>query len=69
MNHKNDNTTSNVCGIRNNKIRDYKNIGSHYNDNSSNVEMLKSYEYSNCHEPLSQEWINGRYQTSKLYVT
>ena len=55
MNHKNDNTTSNVCGIRNNKIRDYKNIGSHYNDNSSNVEMLKSYEYSNCHEPLSQE--------------
>ena len=55
MNHKNDNTTSNVCGIRNNKIRGYKNIDSHYNYNSSNVKMLKSYEYSNCHEPLSQE--------------
>ena len=28
--------------------------------------MLKSQEYSNCHEPLSQEWINGR--LSKLAV-
>ena len=33
------------------------------------TKMLKSPEYSNCHEPLSQEWINGRYQTSKQYVT
>ena len=24
--------------------------------------MLKSQEYSNCHEPLSQEWINGGYE-------
>ena len=31
--------------------------------------MLKSPEYSNCHEPLSQEWVNRRYQTSKQYVT
>ena len=31
--------------------------------------MLKSQEYSNCHEPLSQECINGRYRTSKQYVT
>ena len=30
--------------------------------------MLKSPEYSNCHEPLSQEWTNGRYRTSKQYV-
>ena len=30
--------------------------------------MLKSPEYSNCHEPLSQEWINGRYRTSKQYM-
>ena len=33
--------------------------------NDSPLEMLKSPEHSNCHEPLSQEWINGRYQTSK----
>ena len=33
------------------------------------AKMLKSQEYSNCHEPLSQEWINGRYRISKQYVT
>ena len=33
--------------------------------NLQNVKMLKSPEYSNCHE----EWINGRYQTSRQYVT
>ena len=32
------------------------------------IKMLKSPEYSNFHEPLSQEWINGKYQTSKQYV-
>ena len=26
--------------------------------------MLKSPEYSSCHEPLSQEWINGRTKPS-----
>ena len=31
--------------------------------------MLKSREFSNCHEPLSQEWINGRYRTPIQYVT
>ena len=31
--------------------------------------MLKSQEYSNCHEPLSQESINGRYGTFKVNVT
>ena len=33
------------------------------------TKMVKSQEYSNCHEPLSQEWINGRYRTFKQYVT
>ena len=33
------------------------------------TKMLKSQEYSNCHEPLSQERINGRHQTFKQYVT
>ena len=37
--------------------------------NLQKAKMLKSPEYSNCHEPLSQEWINGRYQTSRQYVT
>ena len=37
--------------------------------NLKKSKMLKSQEYSNCHEPLSQEWINGRYRTSKQYVT
>ena len=27
--------------------------------------LIKSQESSNCHEPLSQERINGRYQTFK----
>ena len=31
--------------------------------------MLKSREYSNCHAPLSQQWINGRYQTSNNMFT
>ena len=32
--------------------------------------ILKSPEHNNCHhEPLSQEWINGSYRTSKQYVT
>ena len=30
--------------------------------------MLEQQEYSNCHEPLSQKWINGRYQTFKQYI-
>ena len=33
------------------------------------TKMLKSKEYSNYHELLSQEWINGRYRTLKQYVT
>ena len=33
------------------------------------TKMLKLREYSNCHEPLSQEWINGTCRTSKQYVT
>ena len=33
------------------------------------TEMLKSPGYSNCHEPLSQEWMNGRYRNFKQYVT
>ena len=28
------------------------------------TKMLKLREYSNCHEPLSQEWINGTCRTS-----
>ena len=27
------------------------------------TKMFKSQEYSNCHEPLSQEWVNVRYRT------
>ena len=30
--------------------------------------MLKSPEYSNCHEPLSQEWINGRTEPPKYML-
>ena len=33
------------------------------------TKMLKSQEYSNCNESLSQEWINGRYRTSKQHAT
>ena len=29
------------------------------NKNLRKTKMLKSQEYSNCHEPLSQEWIMG----------
>ena len=31
--------------------------------------MLKSQEFASYHDPLSQEWINGRYRTFKQYVT
>ena len=27
--------------------------------------MLKSPEYSNYHEPVFQEWIDGRYRTEQ----
>ena len=30
--------------------------------NLRKTKMLKSQEYRNCHEPLSQEWINGGYE-------
>ena len=40
-----------------------------FKKNLKKTKMLKSQEYSNCHEPLSQEWINVRYRTSKQYVT
>ena len=30
---------------------------------------LKSPEYSNCYEPLSQEWINERYQAYQQWQT
>ena len=33
------------------------------------TKISKSEEYSNCHEPIYQEWINERYQTFKQYVT
>ena len=33
------------------------------------TKMLKSQEYSDCHEPLSQEWINGRpYLQTTCYI-
>ena len=37
--------------------------------NLKKTKILKSQEYSNCHKSLSQERINGRYRTSKQYVT
>ena len=33
------------------------------------IKMLKSPEYNNFHELLSQEWINGKYRTSKQNFT
>ena len=35
------------------------------------IKMLKSQEYivNHYYEPLSQEWMNARYRTSKQYVT
>ena len=33
------------------------------------TKTLKSPEYSHYYVPLSQERINGRYQTSKQYAT
>ena len=37
--------------------------------NLKKTKMLKSQEYTKCHEPLFQKWINGIYRTSKQYVT
>ena len=49
MNNKNSNNTTNMCGNKNNN-----------NKNTKKLIVAK-----NCHEPLFQEWINGRYQGFK----
>ena len=53
MNNKNSNNTTNMCGNKNNN-----------NKNTKKLIVAK-----NCHEPLFQEWINGRYQGFKQYIT